>query len=143
MNLFPEEEYLVRSNNERLVLTTHRIQLTSKDWGASYRNILFLEDISSIEIRYTSLVIALFIGIFLIVGGLMWTGQSSISPLNGVTICGAFAILVYWLSRRHVVSISPNGGRSLNFEIGSMSEEEVNDFLDKVQLAKAARRKHG
>jgi hypothetical protein len=140
MDLFPGEEYLVRSNSERLVLTTHRIELTNKDWGSSYRSILFLEDISSIEIRYTSLLIALLAGIVLIVGGIMWFNQSSVSPLNPATIAGGLAILFYFLSRRHVVSISPNGGRPLNFEIGSMSQQEVNEFIDKVQLAKLARR---
>lgn len=140
MNLFPGEEYLVRSNNERLVLTTHRIELSSKDWGASYRNTLFLEDISSIEVRYTSLSLALIIGVILIVGGFMWAAQADVQLFNAATIGGGFAVLIYILSRRHVVSICPNGGHALNFEVGSMSSEEINDFVDKVQLAKAARR---
>lgn len=140
MDLFPSEEYLVQSNNDRLVLTTHRLQLTSKDWGSSYKNILFIEDISSIEVRYSSLVIALVIGVFALIGGLMWANDSSVSQLNIATISGIILIIVYFLSRRYLVSITPNGGKPLNFEIGQMSTEEVNDFIDKVQLAKHARR---
>lgn len=140
MNLFPSEEYLVRSNNDRIILTTHRIQLTSKDWGSSYRSILFLEDISSIEKRSSSLFIALVIGIFLLVGGMMWANQADINQINPATISGIILIIVYFLSRKHVVSITPNGGKSLNFEIGQMSDEEVNEFIDKVQLAKLVRR---
>ena len=69
MNLFLNEEFLVRSNNDRILLTTHRIQLTSNDWGSSYRNVLFLDDISSIEKRSSSLFLAFVIGIFLLIGG--------------------------------------------------------------------------
>jgi hypothetical protein len=139
MQLFPNEEYLVRSNNDLLVLTTHRIQSKSKDWGSSYENTLFLEDISSIEIRYSSLFLALVIGIFLIVGGLIWSNNEGISPFNYSTIAGAFAILVYFVSRRHVISITPDGGNPINLDIGHMGSEEIHDFIDKVQLAKAAR----
>lgn len=142
MNLFPGEELLVRSNNERIILTTHRIELSSKEWGTSYRNTIFLEDISSIEIRYTSFILALLLGILLITGGLIWSSQAEITPFNVSSIAGGFSILVYFLSRRHVVSISPNGGRAINFEIGSMSNLDLEEFIDKIQLAKLARRKH-
>lgn len=140
MNLFPGEEMLVRSNNDRVILTTHRLQLSSKDWGASYRNTIFLEDIGSIENKYTSLFISLVIGILLIAGGLLYAQQGEMLPFNPITIVGGIAVLVYFFSRRHVVSITPMGGRSLNFETGPMSEAEITDFIDKVQLAKLARK---
>lgn len=140
MELFASEEFLVRSNNDRLVLTTHRLHLSSKEWGQAYSNTLFLEDISSVEIRYSSFVLGLMIGGFLILGGLMWAQQGSVPPFNAATIAGGVFVLFYFLSRRHLVSITPNGGKPINFEIGSMSNEEVNDFIHKVQLAKERRR---
>ncbi len=140
MNLFPGEELVVRSNNDRLVLSTHRLQPSSKDWGASYQNIIFLEDIGSIENKYTSLFIALVIGVLLIVGGLLYAQQNEIAPFNPMAIAGGSAMLIYFFSRSHVVSITPIGGHSLNFETGPMSEDEVADFIDKVQLTKLARK---
>lgn len=139
MELFDSEELLVSSNNDRLKLTTHRIQLNNRDWGSSYRIVVFLEDISSIEVKYSSLFIALIVGIFLIIGGFSLPDLSSDYTRIFVGV-GIFLVFIWILSRRHVVSITPDGGKAVNFEIGRMSSEEVDDFIHKVQLAKLARR---
>lgn len=122
MELFSFEEYLVRSNNDRLILTTYRLHLRSKDWRQSYSNTLFLEDISSIEVRYSSFFLGLVLGIALIVGGIMWAQSGEVPPINLITISGCFLILIYFFTRRHLVSITPNGGKPINFEIGAMHE---------------------
>jgi len=51
---------------------------------------------------------------------------------------GVFLIL--WLgSRQHVITITSNGGKPLNFEVEGMGEEQIEDFLFKVQEAKSNR----
>lgn len=43
------------------------------------------------------------------------------------------------MSRRHIISISSDGGAALNFEVTGMSTEAIDDFIYNVSLAKAAK----
>lgn len=57
---------------------------------------------------------------------------------GGFTLAVIFLLL--WLnSRRHVVTISSNGGAKLNFLVEGMGEGQVQDFVDKVGAAKVGR----
>jgi len=143
MQLLPEEDYLVRSNDDTVVLTTHRIKVRNKDWGMSYQNVIFLEDISSIEIRYSSWFIVLVLGFVLIGTGLFIAGQNNGDLFNIATGGGALLILLYFLSRKHVVTITPDGGKGMDIQIKNMQDMQVEDFIEKVQIAKMARRKNG
>lgn len=140
MELFSSEEFLFRSNDEQLLLTTQRVSVRTKEWGQAYNNTIFLEDISSVETRFSSLLSMLVIGIVLIAGGLFWGQSSNGAIFNGACIFGVIALLVYFLSRRHVVRITPDGGHAIEYEIGSMPQTSVDEFIHKLQLAKAVRR---
>jgi hypothetical protein len=54
MQLLPNEEILVSSNQDKVILTNQRIHLSDSEWGKSYQITIFLEDISSIEMLYKS-----------------------------------------------------------------------------------------
>lgn len=138
MTLLPNEQELVTSNGNKVILTTHRIQLTDKDWGYSYSIEIFLEDISSVEIRYRSNIILLLLGCLGILVGLYLFAQSNDSVNYGF-IAGIILLLIWWFSRRHIISISSDGGSSLNFEVGGMSSYLIEEFVGKVQLAKLNR----
>lgn len=43
------------------------------------------------------------------------------------------------VSRTHIVSISSNGGKPLNFKVNGMKEDIIEDFIYKVQEAKIQR----
>ena len=129
-----------------MVLTNLRIHINEKKLGYSYKNTIFLEDISSIEDKFTSLIIALIVGIF---SGTIWLLYlfNFISPQNpnepniqfisfGVSI---LSNLLYWLSRKHIVSISSNGGKPIDFSVNNMNEEMIDDFIFKVQESKKQR----
>jgi hypothetical protein len=140
MKLLPDEEILVTSNQEKIILTSQRVHLSDKQWGRSYQITLFLENISSIENVYKSNPV------FLVVAGLsLAVGLVTIErEYEGGVAFAAFTIalvfLVLWLnSRSHVVTISSNGGGKLNFLVAGMSEAEVQDFVDKLEAAKAER----
>ena len=140
MQLFPNEEILVTSNQDKIVLTSQRVHLNDKEWGRSYRISLFLENISSIENVYKSNPVFLVMAALGLIVGLVTVDRT----YEGGLAFGAFAVavifLVLWLnSRRHMVTISSNGGAKLNFLVKGMDEEQVQDFVDKVQAAKAGR----
>ena len=54
IQLFLNEEILVTTNQDKIVLTSQRVHLNDKDWGRSYHVALFLESISFIENIYKS-----------------------------------------------------------------------------------------
>lgn len=141
MNLLANEQTITSSNENKVILTNLRLQTKDKDWGQSYSNTIFLEDISSIEVRYKSNII------FLILAGLallMWAAQSMNSFSSGGQSTFAFVIavvfaLLYWFTRRHVISVTPDGGKAINFVVSNMGTQQIEDFVDKVQVAKMER----
>jgi hypothetical protein len=140
MNLLPNEEQVVTSNSEKIILTNLRIQMTDEYWGSSYKIVLFLEDISSIEQRFKSNVIFLLLGCLGFIAGLYISSQSyNEGSFNIGYVAGAVFIVLWWFSRRHVVSISSDSGRALTFEVGQMSKDLIDSFIDDVQLAKLKR----
>jgi hypothetical protein len=140
MQLLPAEENLVTSNQDKLILTNQRIHLTDKQWGRSYQITIFLENIASIENVYKSNPVYLLI----MAGCLLLALATASRELDEKVSIGSFVAAVICLllwnsSRRHVVTISSNGGGTLNFSVEGMGDDQVQDFIDKVEAAKGAR----
>ena len=57
----------------------------------------------------------------------------------GSLIVGLVCIILWATSRKHIVTISSNGGARLNFLVHGMSNDKVEDFITKVQEAKSNR----
>ncbi len=56
------------------------------------------------------------------------------------TLLGAIVFaLVWWSTRRHVVSLSSDGGSSLDFRVSGMSNVQIEDFTHQLSLAKLER----
>lgn len=141
MTLLPGEEQLVTSNNERIVLTTQRIVMRDIERSYMHSVEIFLEDISSVEVKYTSNVKLLELGV---IGVLVFAAffdsylKSAVGP--GIILMASLVLIGWWwFSRQHIVSISSKGGSPLNFRIDSIPLEKIEAFIDKVQRAKAAR----
>jgi hypothetical protein len=140
MQLLPDEEILVTSNQDKVILTNQRVHLTDKQWGRSYQIILFLENISSIENVYKSDPVFLIVAALGLAVGLVTVEREYEGGVAFAAFTVALVFLVLWLnSRSHMVTISSNGGGKLNFLVAGMSEGEVQEFVDKVEAAKAGR----
>ena len=112
-----------------------------KKLGKSYSNSIFLEDISSVEVHYKSKIWLLIIGIIIVFAGFIFgtnihNGEQII--MIGILVGGIF-IANWWFSRKHTLTISPNGGRCLDvvFKVGS--DENVESFATNLQEAKLKR----
>ena len=140
MKLLTNEKTLVSSNGNKIILTDHRIQMTDKALGQAFTISIFLENISSIEIKYKSNIMLLILGGLAIIGG----GILGLQPrpnnlfMSGV-IVGIILIAIWWFTRKHIISITPNGGASLDFMVQGMKEEQINDFVHNVSQAKLTR----
>lgn len=142
MQHLPDEEMLVTSNQDTIVLTNQRIHMSDKQWGRTYQITIFLENISSIEVLYKSNPLFIIIAGFCFLIGLLAMPQAQQS---GATIpFGSFMVsiifLILWVfSRTRQVSVASNGGGNLQFRVDGMSTLAATDFVDKVIHAKATR----
>lgn len=141
MMLLSNEEELVSSNGGKIILTNQRIHQDDKEWGNAYTITIFLEDISSIEMRYSSNMIFLILGIVsALFCSYSFMSDSDGSPAGISLIATIGFFVVYWMSRKHIVSITSHGGKALNFEAASLPEYEMQKFLSQVQEAQLQRR---
>lgn len=140
MKLLQNEEKLISSNADKIVLTNQRIMLTDKVWGKSFKISICLENISSIESHYKSNILFLILGIFFTLGGLVMStqGGGGGAAMGGLVLGGVF-IAIWWFTRKHIVTISSNGGSHLNFIVENMSNDKIDDFVTTVQEAKIKR----
>jgi hypothetical protein len=138
MKLLPNEEMLITSNENKIILTNHRIQMTNSVWGQSFTVSIFLEKISSIEIKYKSNILLIILGAICVLGGFYIAGRGGEGMIGGL-IFGGFFLAIWWFTRQHIISISSDGGASLNFVMKGMGDEEINDFVHNVSLAKQTR----
>jgi hypothetical protein len=142
MTLFSNEHVISSSNGGKIILTDQRIHMNETEWGKSYKITLALEDISSIEYLYKSNILWLVLaGISLLFAGATYiNGDSSQQGISVYGFAGALLFFIFWVfSKKQMVSITPNGGKSLQFMTENMKEDVVEEFLYKVQLTKAQR----
>ena len=50
-------------------------------------------------------------------------------------IVGIFIIVMFFASKRHVVSITPDGGKPIIFGTQGMKREFIDEFVDEVEAA--------
>jgi hypothetical protein len=140
MKLLPNEEKLIISNADKIILTNHRIQMNDSVWGQSYTISIFLEDISSIEIKYKSNLIFIIFGVLSILAGVFLAGEHNGGQEIILGLVGGGVFLAFWwFSRKHIISISSDGGSVMKFIVSSMSDDKIADFIYNVSLAKQTR----
>jgi hypothetical protein len=139
--IFDEERLITESGDRRVTLTTHRVRYNSSSTGRGHIISIMLEKISSIEIHYKSWILILLIGILLIVGGLIMGVQDKKDIMILGLIVGGFCILIYFLTRKHIVTIASDGGAKINFQTKGIKREALLDFINKIEVAKASRLK--
>jgi hypothetical protein len=139
MKLLPGENKLITSDNDRMILTNYRITKRDEIWGKSYKISIFLEDISSIEVHFKSHIVLLIIGVLMVLAGLGMSIEAGPIVSVGSIVVGGIFIAIWWFSRKHIVSISSDGGSTLNILAKGMSDSKIDDFITSVQEAKLKR----
>lgn len=138
MKLFDGEQKITTSTN--VMLTNYRVSVTSKEWwGESYTIYLFLEDISSIQILFKSTITLLLLGCGFFLAGLLLSLQSSgygsPSP-TPLFVFGIILVAIWWFSKRHIISVTPDGGKALEIMIKNLPSTDIEKFLHDLQEAK-------
>ena len=140
-NLFEGETLISESDDNVITLTSHRLRYNSSSAGTGHIVSIMLEKISSIEVHYKSWILVLFFGILLAAGGLFMGAQNRGDIMVAGLATGGICILLYFLTRKHVITISSDGGSKINFQTKGMKRETLLDFINKIEAAKASRLK--
>ncbi len=141
MQLQPNEQVIITSDDKKVILSNYRLCSTFKEWGHSSVIFINLEDISSIQSVYKSVVLFLLLaGICGLGGAFVFFTMHDMEPQGLAAIgIGLFFLILWFATRKRIISIHPDGGKPLEFEANSMKEAQVLDFLEQVQLAKTNR----
>jgi len=132
MQLFPNENKVLSSDDDGLILTNQRIYMKDKVWGQSYIISIFLEDISSMEVMYKSYIIFIILGAATILFSL-YVEENQWAALSLIFF------LLWWFTRKHTITIKSDGGSPLFLKVGDMSDDRIEEFVYKVSLAKSKR----
>lgn len=138
IDLFPDEKIVTTSDNDQVILTTHRICYEHKDWGKSYNQSIMLEHITSCENhssnKYGLLIIAalsLFFAVFSL-------GNNT---EEGALLGGAISVVCvfyYYISRRNFITIgSPS--TKMNINVQGMKRDNVLAFINRIEQTKHTR----
>ena len=142
-----ENEVKLDELTESVLLTNFRI---AQEHGNLYKISIFLEKISSIQMYRKSKTGLLLFGIFcVIVGAILSVGAIYLPEIYrelrffGITLplyLGIIFIIFFFLTRKHVITISPDGGKDLNIKINrKISSERIEEFITNIQDAKLKR----
>lgn len=118
MNSIENEKLILQSDNKQIMLTNYRLRYHQTTSSNSDFNSIMLDKVSSIELTYDHKIWFLIIGILL-------------TPV----VIGIIMIIVYFITKKHVVYITPDGGQPIIFETSGMKREFLEDFIDKVEGA--------
>jgi hypothetical protein len=131
--LFKNESVITRSENDEVILTTHRVR--HKKSGTSSMITMMLDSVSSIRVRYESQPILILLGIGCLVGAGILSTQTDGTYAVLLLILAIVFILLFLSSRRHVISIASSSA-SIDFQTKEMKREKVLDFVNNLEQAR-------
>jgi hypothetical protein len=135
--LFRDEEIISTSDNNTVILTTHRILYEYKEWDRSYNQNITLEHITSTENSTRNHYLLLILSLLAVGAGIpVLQEQENVGMmLFGAAFC---LLILYFATKRNVILIgSPSTKMVINAK--GMNKADVFAFIDKVELAKKAR----
>lgn len=138
MTLLPNEQIIKQSADNQFMLTNFRIVHKYSLWFSTNRNSIFLEDISSVERLDKGLLWPLIIGLLVVLAGVFDAVNGLGSTGVGAVVLGTIFILIWWFTRRTILRITPDGGKSIIFYIPKASSN-VEDIIFNIELAKINR----
>ncbi|KAA9327224.1 hypothetical protein F0P96_18500 [Hymenobacter busanensis] len=139
--LLDGEELIRHTPNNVVVLTTHRLRYSAANSSHSRLVSMMLDKVSSCEVRYESQPGLWVIGsLFAILGGMALFAGGTIQLFGVLAIVLGLVLIVAYLStRRHIVSITSDGGTRIGFETKGLKREAVIAFVNEIEKAKTER----
>ena len=134
MTLLENEKNLDFLEKNSVVLTNYRI---TKEDGNSYKIAIFLKNISSIIAHYKTEPIFIILGAISLIAGvvLVLHGDLNSFGIASFVLC-AVLFAAYFLTKKHVITVSSDGGEKMVIEVQKKSHERIEEFITNIQQAK-------
>jgi hypothetical protein len=138
MNLIEGEKIITTTDNNVIILTTHRIRSTnSLGWGHRETTSIMLDMVSSIKTTYNSYPLLLVIAAIIGIGGFIVGNQHNSSyAVSFTVVLSVILVSIYFLTRKHVCVIASSGGSRIAFATSNLSHDSLINFIDSVEEAK-------
>jgi hypothetical protein len=134
MTLFQDESVVIKSDDNAVTLTTHRICFEQKGFQTSGTKNIMLEHVTSCESitkKYYFWLIITVLGILALIGA-----DNDIKAVGG--IAGIIGVAAFFLTRKAFVKIaSPTSEILIN--VKGMDRSKVLEFIDRIEQTKHKR----
>lgn len=128
------ENIISKTNGNLITLTNRRIRYYDKVFGRANITSILLCSISSIGVKYRSKLIFIILAVISIAGGII--GAMEEQELIFIGLGGALLfVILYFLSRRHFLSIRSKGGDSIMLLSRGMKKTNLTTFIDQIEEA--------
>ncbi len=132
MNLLPNEKVLLRSDEEDLVLTTHRVRYQAKAWRNVEIRSIMLDELASCALTRSKNTM------FLVAAALSLIFGDAVIAAGSGKVLAALLVLAYFTNRRQILALASAGTR-ISFDIEGMAPETVVQFIERAEAAKNSR----
>lgn len=132
MKLLPGEQNVLCSNDNTLTLTTMRVRYDSVMLGRSHLVSITLNSVASCGLVTKSYPLLLIIGAIALLISLTRPREWFMFGLVTVIVL----LVVYFLTRRSVISIASNGGESILAPTNGMNRDSIVEFIESVERQK-------
>ena len=133
IELLPEEQIVLNSENNVLVLTNKRVRYESHEFGKSNLLSMTLSSVASCGLVTNSQPILLFIS-FILAAIAISSSEGTVQGF-GLGISLLF-IFIYMGTRKSVLSIASTGGREIMVSVQGMKKEELIRFINSIENLK-------
>ena len=130
--LLPGEQVVLSSDNDVLTLTNKRVRYDSVVWGQSNLIGITLDSIASCGLMTKSHPFLLVLAVVTVLAGV---NQGSSSMLSLIFVAAIF-VIVYFVTRKAVISVASNGGQKILVPTKGMSREATMKFIEAIEREK-------
>ena len=135
-HLLENEKIITQSGNYVVTLTNKRVRYDDTSAGRSHLVSILLDKVSSIEVHYKSILLLLVLGVIMIIGGVLAGMDKKGDVMTAGVMLGGLLLAIYFFTRKHVVSISSDGGANIHFKTKGMNRESILKFINQIEEAK-------
>lgn len=134
MKLMDDEKKIFEQDKFGITLTSHRVRFDAKEIGKRKIISIMLDELTSCTLSYKSHFMLIVLAVLSIIIGYADSDQPG-SLVVGIV----FSIILtaaYFITRKNIFSLS-SPTASIDIEAKGIKSEEIEDFIDSVEKAKA------
>jgi hypothetical protein len=132
IEMLKDEQVVLSSENDALILTTKRVRYKSEVWGSTDLVSMTLNSVASCVYKTKSYPIILILAAIAFILAIAEHRDMAIY----LVFLSVILIVAYFMTRQAVLLISSNGGEAIVAPVKGMSQERITKFIDALENEK-------